>query len=53
MIEELEELKKDLIKYKQLFLHMEETIYDRQISLNKMVSILDDVLDPIGKSGAV
>lgn len=53
MIEELEELKKDLIKYKQLFLHMEETIYDMQISLNKMVSILDDVLDPIGKSGAV
>lgn len=46
MTEELEQLRKDLLKYKQTILFLEETIYELQICMNKMVSILDEVLDP-------
>jgi len=51
---ELESLKQDLIKYRQLIIHLEDSIYDLQICLNKMVSTLEDALDQdTTKSGAV
>lgn len=49
---DIDQLKQELIKYKQVFLHLEDSIYELQISLNKMVSILDDILSE-DKSGAV
>lgn len=56
MSEEIESLKDELIKYKQKFLYIEDAMYDLQIAMNGIMSLLDEILDPEEeekKSGAV
>jgi len=45
MNQEIEKLKSDLVRYKQKFLYIEEAMYDLQISMNSIMSLLDEILD--------